>query len=52
MGAANPLGAAKRIVEIAKEKKIRKPKIAVVLGDDILNYMSEKIFLIPLQWKG
>ena len=45
MGAANPLGAAKRIVEIAKEKKIRKPKIAVVLGDDILNYMSEKDIL-------
>ena len=45
MGAANPFGAAKRIIEIAKEKKIRKPKIAIVQGDDILNYMSEKDIL-------
>ncbi len=41
LGAANPIGAAKRIMEIANDKKINKPKIAVVLGDDILNYMSE-----------
>ena len=26
--------------------KIRKPKIAVVLGDDILNYMSERDILL------
>ena len=35
----------KKVSEIAKEKKIRKPKIAVVLGDDVLNYMSEKDIL-------
>ncbi len=42
LGAANPIGAANRIIEIAHNKNIKKPKIAVVLGDDILNYMSEK----------
>ena len=45
LGAANPIGAAKRIIEIANDKKINKPKIAVVLGDDILNYMSENDIL-------
>ena len=41
LGAANPIGAAKRIIEIAQNKKVRKPKIGVVLGDDILNYIDE-----------
>ncbi len=36
MGAANPVGAAERIVEIAKEKKI-KIKVAAITGDDVLN---------------
>ena len=40
IGAANPLGAAKRIQKIAEEQKIRKPKIGVVVGDDLLDYMS------------
>ena len=40
IGAANPLGAAKRILEIAKKQNIRPPKIGVVIGDDLLEYMS------------
>jgi len=38
MGAANPLGAAERTVEIAKELKLGPWKIAAVLGDDVLDY--------------
>ena len=45
IGAANPLGAAKRILEIAKEQKLRKPKIGVIVGDDLLEYMSDKEIL-------
>ena len=45
IGAANPLGAARRILEIAKEKKTRKPKIGVVVGDDLLEYMTNKEIL-------
>ncbi len=40
IGAANPIGAAKRILEIAKKQNTKKPKIGVVLGDDLLEYMS------------
>lgn len=40
-GAANPLGAAKRILAIASELGIRKPRIAVVVGDDLLVDESE-----------
>ena len=52
LGAANPIGAAKRIIEIANNKKINKPKIAVVLGDDILNYMSENDILNSRTMEG
>ncbi|MDA0763347.1 MAG: DUF1446 domain-containing protein [Proteobacteria bacterium] len=45
IGAANPMGAAKRIFEIAKKQKIRKPKIGVVIGDDLLAYMSDSEIL-------
>ena len=34
-GAANPRGAAKRILEIAREQGLRAPRIAVVSGDDL-----------------
>ena len=40
IGAANPMGAAKRILEIAKKQNTKKPTIGVVLGDDLLDYMS------------
>ncbi|MBE0546358.1 MAG: DUF1446 domain-containing protein [Rubrivivax sp.] len=35
-GAANPAGAARRILAMAAEHGLRKPRIAVVLGDDLL----------------
>jgi hypothetical protein len=34
-GAANPRGAARRILEIAREQGLRAPRIAVVSGDDL-----------------
>ena len=34
-GAANPPGAAQRILEIARELGVRKPRVAVVHGDDL-----------------
>ena len=34
------MGAAKRILEIAKKQNTKKPTIGVVLGDDLLDYMS------------
>ncbi|HSW81929.1 MAG TPA: acyclic terpene utilization AtuA family protein, partial [Usitatibacter sp.] len=34
-GAANPMGAARRILAIAREQKLRAPRIAVIHGDDI-----------------
>ena len=45
IGAANPLGAAKRILEIAKKQNITPPKIGVVIGDDLLEYMSDNEIL-------
>ncbi|WP_323794782.1 acyclic terpene utilization AtuA family protein [Nisaea sp.] len=41
-GAANPIGGARRILEIAKEIGCRTPRIAVVSGDDLLTVMDEK----------
>ena len=41
IGAANPIVAAKRIIEISKKQNTRKPKIGVVVGDDLLEYMSD-----------
>ena len=41
IGAANPMGAAKKILEIAERLNTKKPKIGVVLGDDLLEYMTE-----------
>ena len=35
-GAANPQGAAQRILAMAAEKGLRVPRVAVVLGDDLL----------------
>jgi len=35
-GAANPEGAARRILAMAAEQGLRKPRVAVVLGDDLL----------------
>ena len=41
MGAANPLGAARRVHALARELGIRGLKIAAVTGDDLLASMSE-----------
>ena len=40
-GAANPMGGARKILEIARELGCRTPRIAVVSGDDLLTVMSE-----------
>ena len=39
------IGAAKRIIEISKKQNTRKPKIGVVVGDDLLEYMSDEEIL-------
>ena len=52
IGAANPIGAAKRILEISKELKTRTPKIGVVIGDDLLEYMSHKEILTSPTMEG
>ncbi|MEM6932961.1 MAG: acyclic terpene utilization AtuA family protein, partial [Pseudomonadota bacterium] len=41
MGAANPLGAARRAHVLAHDLGLRAPKIAVVTGDDLAEVMSE-----------
>ena len=41
MGAANPLAAAHRIQEIARERGQRIPAIGVVLGDDLFEVMDD-----------
>jgi len=41
MGAANPVGAARRVHALAREFGIRGLKVAAVLGDDLLASMSE-----------
>lgn len=41
MGAANPVAAAKRIIEIAGQQKI-KIKVAAVTGDDVLGMISQQ----------
>jgi len=41
MGAANPVGAARRVHEMARDLGIRGLKVAAVTGDDLLATMSE-----------
>lgn len=41
MGAANPVGAARRVLALATELGIRGLKVAAVTGDDLLAVMSE-----------
>ncbi|MEM8791973.1 MAG: acyclic terpene utilization AtuA family protein [Pseudomonadota bacterium] len=42
MGAANPLGAARRAQALAGKLGLRVPKIAVVTGDDLTSVMTEE----------
>lgn len=47
-GAANPRGAARRVLEIAREQGIADLKVAVVEGDDLTDVMSdEQIRTLP-----
>src|SRR5579859_4107630 len=41
MGAANPVGAARRVHEMARDLGIRGLKVAAVTGDDLLASMSQ-----------
>lgn len=40
MGAANPLGAGEKVVEIAREQGLRGLRVAVVTGDDVLESLD------------
>ncbi|MBO9330912.1 acyclic terpene utilization AtuA family protein [Achromobacter xylosoxidans] len=40
-GAANPIGAGKRIMEMARELGVGGLKVAVVTGDDLLEYVAQ-----------
>jgi len=55
MGAANPVAAADKIIEIAKRLGVS-VKVAVVLGDDVLHSISGKETAMetgkPLSWSG
>ncbi len=42
MGAANPLGAARRVHALARELGVRGLKVAAVTGDDLLENLSEQ----------
>lgn len=46
MGAANPVGAAKRTVEIARELGLTGLRVAAVQGDDVLDILSPDTFHI------
>lgn len=48
-GAANPLGAARFIKEMAVEQGLREPRVAVVLGDDLTDRLAE---LNLARWEG
>ena len=41
MGSANPVGGAKRVLELARELGLKKLRVAAVTGDDLLAVMSE-----------
>lgn len=41
MGSANPVGAARRVLELARELGLKKLRVAAVTGDDLLAVMPE-----------
>lgn len=41
MGAANPLAAGHAVLAVAKELKLRRLRVAVVLGDDVLDWVRQ-----------
>ena len=44
MGAANPISAAQEVISVARELDVRKLKIAVVQGDDVLTHVFSHDF--------
>ena len=48
-GAANPLGAARRILSIAASLGLRAPRVAVVQGDDVSNQVADRLMTPDLQ---
>ncbi len=49
MGAANPLAAARRTLEIAQELGLSELRVAVVLGDDVLDQIRSQPELLMLE---
>ena len=49
MGAANPIGAAKKIAAMAKERGLGHLKIAAVTGDDVLDRIDEYMDQITME---
>jgi Acyclic terpene utilisation family protein AtuA len=41
MGAANPMAAAERVAQLARDRGLRGVRVAALLGDDVTRYVSE-----------
>ena len=52
MGAANPLAAMAKTVEIVRDLKLGPMKIAAVLGDDVLDYCRRHAASLPIMESG
>jgi hypothetical protein len=52
MGAANPLGAARKTAEIVRELRLGPMRIAAVLGDDVLEYCAAHAETLLLMESG
>lgn len=52
MGAANPLGAARKTAEIVRELGLGPMRIAAVLGDDVLDYCAARADTLALMESG
>jgi Acyclic terpene utilisation family protein AtuA len=49
MGAANPIGAARKILEIARNHGLSKLKIAAITGDDVVDRLDKFVHLETLE---
>ncbi|MGA8206358.1 MAG: acyclic terpene utilization AtuA family protein, partial [Woeseiaceae bacterium] len=49
MGAANPIGAARKILEIARKHGLSKLKIAAITGDDVVDRLGKFVHLETLE---
>ena len=52
MGAANPLAAMAKTVEIVRDLKLGPMKVAAVLGDDVLDYCRRHAASLPIMESG